>query len=197
MRHDLSQEGDAFRLRPVALEDSAFIVALRTDPSLSRFVHTTAADPAAQRAWIERYFERAGDYYFIIENQHTKTPEGTISIYDLDPQHKTAEWGRWILRAGSLAAVESVMHLYRIAFEHLGLDSVYCRTLVENEKVVSFHTSCGLKTTGVLTGAFNMDGQPRDAVEQRLSRSEWPAVEARLAPLAARTARLVARERRP
>lgn len=197
MRHDILIDGDAFSLRPVMPEDSEFIVALRIDKSLSRFIHATSADPAAQRAWIERYFEREGDYYFIIENRVTRTPEGTISIHDADPDRVTAEWGRWILRPQSLASVESVMLVYRVAFARLGLQSIYCRTLAENKKVVSFHTSCGLETVGVVSGAFTIDGRPRDAVEQRLTRDGWPAVDAKLAMLAARTARLVARGTNP
>jgi RimJ/RimL family protein N-acetyltransferase len=193
MRHDITLKGHAFSLRPVTLDDCGFMVSLRTDPSLSQFLHETSTDLAAQSVWIEHYFERAGDYYFIVENRALGTPEGTISIYNLDADRRTAEWGRWILRPKSLASMDCAMLIYRVAFNCLGLQSVYCRTLSINEKVVSFHTSCGLETIDTLPEEFNIRGRLYDAVKQCLTFDKWPAVDARLASLATRTARLANR----
>ena len=69
MRHDLHIEGQAFRLRPVTADDGAAIVELRNQPDLSRFINPTSADPADQRAWLDEYHDRAGDYYFIVEGR--------------------------------------------------------------------------------------------------------------------------------
>jgi RimJ/RimL family protein N-acetyltransferase len=192
MRHDIRLTGSRFSLRPVELGDAPAIVALRTDPVLARFINTTPPDPKLQEAWIERYFDRAGDYYFAVVDNESGAFEGTTSIYELDPAANIAEWGRWILRAGSLAAVESVLLTYRVAFDLLGLEMLYCRTVAENEKVVSFHASCGLATHATLAGEFTIGGRSLDAVEQRLARADWPEVEKRLATLAARLNRSTA-----
>ena len=42
MRHDVELDGVAFRLRPITSDDAAFIVALRNDARLSRFLHRIA-----------------------------------------------------------------------------------------------------------------------------------------------------------
>lgn len=188
MRHDLHIEGQAFRLRPVTSDDSAAIVALRNLPELSRFINATSADPADQRAWLDRYYDRAGDYYFIVEGRDGDF-EGTIALYDVDAELRTAEWGRWILRPNSLGAVESALLLYRLVFERLGLETVYCRTVAANTAVISFHSSCGLESVGTLAGGFERDSIQHDLIEQRLRRENWPPVEARLAGLAAAVAR--------
>jgi RimJ/RimL family protein N-acetyltransferase len=188
MRHDLHIEGQAFRLRPVTADDGAAIVALRNRPELSRFINATSADPADQYAWLEGYHGRAGDYYFIVEGSDGAF-EGTIALYDVDAELGIAEWGRWILRPNSLAAVESALLLYRLAFDRLGLEAVYCRTVAANEAVVSFHNSCGLESGGIQAGGFERDSIQHDLIEQRLRRENWPAVEARLAGLAAAVAR--------
>jgi RimJ/RimL family protein N-acetyltransferase len=188
MRHDSQIEGQAFRLRPGAANDSAAIVALRNQPELSRFINATSADPADQRAWLQRYEQREGDYYFIVEGLDGKF-EGTIALYDVDAALRTAEWGRWVLRPNSLAAVESALLLYRFAFERLGLETVYCRTVAANIAVISFHDSCGLETVGTRSGGFERDSVQHDLIEQRLRRENWPAVEAKLAGLAASVAR--------
>ena len=53
------------RLRPVRLEDAAFIVWLRNQEHVKGRVGDSATDVAGQEAWLKKYFTRAGDYYFI------------------------------------------------------------------------------------------------------------------------------------
>jgi RimJ/RimL family protein N-acetyltransferase len=189
MRHELSFEGPAFRIRPVLHADAAFIVALRNDPSLSRFIHGGAVNVEQQQQWLARYDERPGDYYFVIERRAGAAPEGLIALYDLDDAARRAEWGRWILQPRSLAAVESAWLVYRCAFERLGLDEVYCRTVADNTAVVSFHDSCGLSDRRLLPGQFHFGERVVDAVEHRLPRSGWPAVSEHLHRIASLTAR--------
>ena len=195
MRHDIRMRGEAFGLRPVEMGDAAFIVALRTDPKLTRFFPRVSPRVEDQEAWLERYFARPGDYYFIITHAQTGDPEGAVGIYDHDPEARCAEWGRWIIRHGSLAAAESALLVYRVAFELLELEFVYCRTVAANQRVVSFHTNCGLATHAYLPAHFCFDGNAHDAVEQRLTRARWRELEPQLARSAAAAARIVGRAR--
>ena len=167
-------DGHAFRLRPVEIEDAAFILDLRTDRERSQYLHGVSPDLDAQRRWIEDYFERPGDYYFVIENRETGRREGTAGIYNLDGIF--AEWGRWIVRAGSLAATESACLVYRVGFEALGLESIYCRTIEENIAAAGFHRSFGLERVRTLRHYFELDGRHLDAVEMRLTRAQWNAI---------------------
>lgn len=175
MRHNLTIDGPAFRLRPVSLEDAGFIAQLRADPERGRYLHPAPSglDPeervGAQTRWLETYFERAEDYYFIIENRATGQPEGTAGIYNVDPLARDAEWGRWVLRRGSLAAAESACLIYDAGFRWLELDSLYCRTICEDAAAVAFHDSFGL-TRARLLPAY-LDGM--DAIESRLTRTRW------------------------
>lgn len=187
MRHELCIEGEAFSLRPVEVPDSDFIAKLRNDPRLRRFIHPGASDAESQRAWIESYFTRPNDYYFIIADREG-APEGTVAIYDVDPLRSVAEWGRWVLRPGSLAAVESALLTYRIGFERLKLENMYCRTVAANESVVSFHDSAGLARGPRLASHVTLGNRSFDSIEHRAARREWPAIESNLAPLARRVA---------
>ena len=56
------------RLRPVRIEDAAFIVWLRNLDFVKGNVGDSATDVATQEAWLRAYFEREGDYYFIVES---------------------------------------------------------------------------------------------------------------------------------
>jgi RimJ/RimL family protein N-acetyltransferase len=179
-KHLESVSGYGFRLRPITQDDAAFVVALRTELADSRYLHPISPDLEPQRAWIAKYEERPGDYYFIVERAKDGQPEGTIGIYD--EQDGAAEWGRWILRRNSLAAPASAALIYRYAFEKLGLQRLYCRTVAENKAVVSFHASTGLATSQPLMEKFfTLNGTAYDAVEQEVTAATWPAVAKKLA----------------
>lgn len=176
VRHDIQVRGYAFGLRPVHLDDAAFILSLRTDPELSRYINPTSDSLKDQRAWMQRYFARANDYYWIVTRSETKEPEGAVALYNVDYASHLGEWGRWVLRKGSLAAVESASLVYRAAFEVLNLRRIYCRTVLANRSVVSFHASCGLETSVDAGLRVRLRGTDHEVVEQFLTADRWPLV---------------------
>jgi RimJ/RimL family protein N-acetyltransferase len=185
MRHDFHVPGHAFRIRPVASSDASYIVDLRARSAV--FLNRGAANADEQLTWLERYFDRPGDYYFVVETIEGKRREGLIALYDVRWPDATAEWGRWVLEEGSNAAVESALLVYRFAFDRLRLASVRCRTLAANAKVIAFHDSCGLIRSRD-SSMLEHNGRPCPAVEHSLSISEWPRVMSRLDALASRFA---------
>jgi RimJ/RimL family protein N-acetyltransferase len=196
MRHDLTLEGFAYGLRPVESQDAEFIVEIRTaDTKRTRFLHPTSQSAEAQRDWIARYLKRENEYYWVVQRLRTRQREGVISIYDIDPRAQTAEWGRWVLRPGSLAASESALLIYRMAFEVLKLQSVYCLTVADNRPVVSFHDSCGLRREGIQKAHFKLGEESFDAVKHILTRQEWEPARDRLAGMAQMIARRFDRSR--
>jgi RimJ/RimL family protein N-acetyltransferase len=186
-------EGYGFRLRPVTDRDAGFVVELRNTPGLNQYLHAGATGVQEQLAWQARYYDRTDSYYFIVERLTSGSAEGVLGLYDVDRNTATGEWGSWILRPDSLAAVESVYLLYRIAFEQLGLQSLYCRTVAENRKVVSFHDSCGITSCRILPGHYELRGRKYDAVEHRLELATWSTVRTRLERLSQLTARRMSR----
>lgn len=193
MRHDLCIEGIAYRLRPIADGDAALVIGLRCNPAVPHLLHEISDRVEDQLAWLQRYYERTGDYYFVVERRDSGIAEGVVAVYEIDRDKGTGEWGRWFLKPGSLAAVESAWLIYRTAFELLGLTSVYSRTTAANSAVVSFHESCGLAPGRLLPLHFRINGQLLDAIEHRIDHANWPGLEARLRTLSARTARRITR----
>lgn len=186
MRHDFHLQGQAFRLRPIGDADAELVLSLRGNPELNRYLHRSSSRIEDQLAWFADYYDRPGDYYFVLE-RFDGQPEGVVSIYDV--ANGAAEWGRWILKPGSLAAVECAWLIYRIAFEVLGLDVIYCRTLAENERVVSFHDSCGITERSLLPAYVTLEGVAMDAIEHRLTSYQWSDIAPRLEYLAKQMAR--------
>jgi hypothetical protein len=111
-----------------------------------------------------------------------------VAIYNADLRKGTADWGRWILRPGSLASVESALRIYEAAFDHLKLEEVRSQTICENKHVVAFHDRCGVPRHGVLRGYYTMDDETYDVVEHCLTRGDWPRVRQSMEPLARKVA---------
>lgn len=188
MRHNVLIDGHAFRLRPVSDDDAEFIVNLRRDAVLGRFLHQTSESIERQLVWLAEYYDRSDDWYFVIERRSDKAREGMISLYDLDVRQGAAEWGRWILRRGSLSAVESALLIYRFAFSNLRLNEVFCRTIAANEAVVSFHDSCGITERNTLRNHLILNGCRQDVIEHRVGSGSWHSIEDRLESMARRIA---------
>ena len=193
MRHDIRLRGHAYEIRPVEMADAAFMLQLRTDPQLSRLIHPTSSRVEDQQAYLQRYFDTPGDCYFILVRSGTGRPEGTLAIYDINAAPGEAEWGRWIIRQDSMGATESALLIYRVGFDVLGLNRVYCRTAAANRNVVAFHESCGLETRTGVALQHNFGGVMYDAVEQFMTRERWPAAHRALDERAKAVARLLTR----
>jgi RimJ/RimL family protein N-acetyltransferase len=181
MHHSLHAEGFGIRLRPVRLDDAAFIVWLRNLDHVKGRVGDSAPDVASQEAWLENYFEREGDYYFIAETPGG-IPLGTHGIYDV--RGTRAEKGRHVIRPEVLAGVPVATLVTDLAFGRLGLSELRSTTLSTNFAVQSLHRKSGFKQVGIIRAAQNIGGRPVDLVEYLLTAEDWFKVRDRLLPLA-------------
>lgn len=177
----IEASGYNIRLRPVTHADAEFIVRLRCMPHVIGTVGDSTPDIQAQERWIESYFQRTDDYYFIIESQDG-TPLGTIGIYDM--ADGSAEWGRWITLPGVLVGLSSAILVHDIAFDQLGLHEVRGCVVSANERVISFHRRFGAEQTGVETKARFIGGKWIDLVWIVMRAANWPAARLKLASLA-------------
>lgn len=182
MKHTVQAEGYGIRLRPVEMEDAAFIVWLRNLDHARGRVGDSAADTPAQEAWLKEYFQRRGDYYFILESLG-KIPVGAYSIYNL--VGSSAESGRWVIRPDVPAAIPcAIVAFDEIAFGNLGLAELRVKTVSTNQPVLSLNRKLGFRQTRVERSAQIIGGAPVDLVHFLLEKKDWPPVRERLLPLA-------------
>ena len=158
------------RLRPVQMNDAAFIVWLRNLDHAKGNVGDSAADIAGQGAWLANYFKREGDYYFIVETLGG-IPVGTYGIYDI--KGDTAESGRWIIRPGVPAAVPSGILLFDVAFKKLRLREILGRTVASNHQVLSINRKFGFRQIKVESGSQMIGGKAVDMVHFILTAQDW------------------------
>jgi RimJ/RimL family protein N-acetyltransferase len=181
MRHSLQAEGFGIRLRPVRMEDAAFIVWLRNLDHVRGRVGDTSACVASQKAWLDKYFTREGDYYFVAETLGG-IPVGTHGIYDM--ANGSAEKGRQAVRPEVMAGVATAILATDIAFAQLGLKEVRSNTVATNTNVISLHRKSGFKQVGLLRAHQNIDGHPVDLVQFLLLPEDWAKARERQLPLA-------------
>ncbi|MBI4981630.1 MAG: GNAT family N-acetyltransferase [Candidatus Omnitrophica bacterium] len=135
--------GDFSILRHVHPEDAEFILSLRLNPETSKFLHSTDPSIEKQKSWIKEQQLRQGDYYFIIEDK-AGVSFGTVGLYNIDAG-KRAEFGRWICVNSAVIAIESFMLVHDFGFEALGLEKIFSRIVVENNRVISAHERFGYR----------------------------------------------------
>jgi RimJ/RimL family protein N-acetyltransferase len=177
----MTAEGFGVRLRPVKIEDAAFIVWLRNSEHARGKLGDSASDVAGQEAWLEKYFQRDGDYYFIVETLNG-IAVGTHSLYDITAG--SAELGRWIIRPGIQAAIPSHMVAFDIAFGQLGLKELRNATVSTNQGVLSISRKFGFRQIRIDRGSRVIGGQPVDMVQFILTAQDWVKTRERLAPTA-------------
>ena len=148
-------EGLRLRLRPVELDDAAYVFFLRTDPNYNRYLSAVTGSVSDQADWIERYKEReaAGlEYYFMIERSDDRSRCGLVRLYELRPPSIT--WGSWIIAANSprKAALESANLSLGFAFGNLRAAIARVDVRSDNARAVSVYRRYGMQHSGGRTG---------------------------------------------
>jgi RimJ/RimL family protein N-acetyltransferase len=128
-------------------DDASFILKLRLDKKLGRFISKTLPDINKQMDWLKKYKlrEKLGqEYYFIICKKHNNKPIGTVRLYNIEVD--TLEWGSWIINhrdTSVFIAIESIILIYKIIFEKLGYNNCHFEVRKDNKEVVAFHKLYG------------------------------------------------------
>jgi len=142
--YDFSMDKYGIHVRLVNESDAEFIVKLRTDPNLSKYIHSTDSDIQKQIQWIKEYKERENkglDYYFIY--LHDKTPIGVNRIYDIQDTYATT--GSWICEKNLPVdfVIYTVIILREILFDVLEKKEDRFDVRKDNKKVIRMHKLFG------------------------------------------------------
>ena len=145
MNNTINKYGITARL--VREEDAEFILLLRTDEKLSRYVHPTPNDICMQREYIRTYKQRevdGKDYYFIYFYENT--PVGVARIYNVTDD--TFTFGSWLFKEGLpfWVSCAGAIIAREFAFETLGKSKEVDAdgTHEDNKGVLSFSRMLGM-----------------------------------------------------
>lgn len=181
MLHSWKTEGFGVRIRPVKLDDAAFIVWLRGLDRTKGKLGDSAVGVADQEAWLRTYFKREDDFYFITETL-SGIPLGTHGISHV--ANGSGEAGRLIIRPEVPGAVPTSLITFDLAFGEMGLTELSGTSVSTNEKVHSYVRKFGFRQTGIEAGARVIAGQPVDIVHFAMTAEEWSKNRAGVLPIA-------------
>jgi hypothetical protein len=145
---DFTYEKYGVQFRFVNENDAEFIIKLRTDPRLARFIHDTDSNVQKQKEWIKGYKIReveGTEYYFLVSIENN--PTGLIRIYHI--HDKVFTIGSFIMdkEAPMHCALATTIMAKEIAFEilDLELEDSFDGVHVDNKQVVKLSLSWGKK----------------------------------------------------
>jgi len=178
MKHNIFLEGWGCRLRPVALEDAEFIVNIRNESFAKGCINATGQSVADQKKWLESYFLRSGDFYWIIENTEGKGRIGTIGLYDI--VGKEGMPGRWVmLPDAKFLASAPVTLVYEFAFEKIGLKRLLMDVVDSNKKVLKFHDLYGASRISYCPDKYLSQASPFQFIWFEITSEIWPRLKAK------------------
>lgn len=160
---DFKCERYGIECRMATEEDSSFIISLRTNDKLSRYLHSTDSDIMKQKEWMRRYEERhinGEDYYFVYS--HHGIPFSVNRIYNIT--EKTATGGSWICVPGTIPEISmaSLVLMRDILFEFLGKEYDLFDVQIGNKQVRKLHIMLGAEKVGTTGDQENFSLYKKD-----------------------------------
>lgn len=129
--------------------DVDYILSLRTNKYLTRFIHQTDDDRAAQIEWIRKYKQREAEgreYYFIylLDGQ----PVGLNRIYNIFEYYGTI--GSWICNPDNETetSLKTYILMFDMMFSHIKLEITLFDVRKMNKHVWKLHKMLGAKSVG-------------------------------------------------
>ena len=142
---DFETDRYGLHVRLVREEDAEFIVKLRTDPKLGRYIHATDNNVEKQRKWIRDYKKRENDgmdYYFIYYSNDR--PIGVNRIYNIGENSATT--GSWVCDEGvnPVVSISTMLIVREILFERLMIPINFFDVNKQNTRVYKLHLQMGV-----------------------------------------------------
>jgi RimJ/RimL family protein N-acetyltransferase len=131
-------------LRNATVDDASFILSLRVNPKLNRYISPVSGGIHEQVEYLENYKKCSGQAFFVIETED-RVPIGTVRLYD--QQGNSFCWGSWIIKpeAPLRAGTRSALLVYYYGFDFLGFERSHFDVRKDNEKVWKFHEKNGAR----------------------------------------------------
>lgn len=128
-------------------EDAYFILQLRNNESLNKFLSKSVVTEEDQKKWIREYKKRElekEEFYFRIDKKDGEQL-GFVRIYNIDYEANTFTWGSWIIKEERplYSAIESALIVYEYAFYDLEMSKAIFDVRKENVGVLKFHKKFG------------------------------------------------------
>ena len=137
-------------LSSVNINDAKYILKLRLNKNLSKFLNKTSSSLKLQKEWINQYLERnkvGNEYYFKfqIKKKNNFKNIGLARVVNLG--NKQFHFGSWIIENGfkKFLSLESIFAIYEFAFitKKFKVNKMWIHK--KNKKVLLIHEALGAR----------------------------------------------------
>ncbi|MFX1365455.1 MAG: GNAT family N-acetyltransferase [Promethearchaeota archaeon] len=114
-----------------------------------------------------RYWDKYLQFNYIIELHNIdKIKIGSISLWNINWQHKRTQIGIWLLPSfwGKGLGERSLNLIKKIAFNHLKMNRLEAYIAIKNHRSVSLFEKCGFIIEGILKQYLIFQGEYHDAI---------------------------------
>lgn len=137
-------------VRLVSIDDSAFILSLRTSKR-GQILNPTDDDIEKQIKWMKDYKQREKeglDYYFI--HYYNNEPIGVNRIYSINKEENSCVTGSWVIKEGVDfdISMRTMLILRDIVFDMLDLDISYGDTRKTNKHMQRLYKMLDIELIG-------------------------------------------------
>jgi RimJ/RimL family protein N-acetyltransferase len=146
-------EGSRIALRLLEQADLPLTLSWRNQDQIRKwFLNPTVITMDGHSTWFERYQELDNDFIFIILAKELENlPVGQISLYRINWDTKTAEFGRLMIGAsrarGKGLAKEATHLLLNYGFNVMGLKEIILEVKQDNEAAIAIYRTTGFRET--------------------------------------------------
>lgn len=160
--------GKFVTLRAIERADMKLLCEMFNDPEIEKNVLGWAfpLSMEQQNHWFDAHFADSQNQRFMIDLPDGRTV-GVVGLTEIDWKNKTATEGIKLHGSqprGKGIGTDSLLALFRYAFDELGLHRLNMSRLEENEGSKGVHTNCGIKDEGLLREAVFKGGRYHNVV---------------------------------
>ncbi|WP_144519512.1 GNAT family N-acetyltransferase [Bacillus thuringiensis] len=136
-------------IREITENDIELIRSWRNQADIRKFfTNNNYINENQQKEWYRKYLNRKDDLMFIIEEtSNFQAAIGTVALYNIDKNEKTAEFGRLMIghlpSMGNGFGKQSAILACKYAFEILNISQLYLYVLSGNTKAMQLYLDIG------------------------------------------------------
>jgi len=171
--------GTGIRLRHVEEKDLELLVKWRNDPENNKwFFNIRPLAMETQKQWLEKVSADNSRKFFIIEVLSENFRQvGTIGLYDIDYDHKCAEFGNFLIGEEKDRGKGYTKEAFRLLVDHaffdLGLNKLYLYVFTHNHVARVFYWKNGFIKEGILRNAKFKNGRYMDVTIMGLLKYDY------------------------
>lgn len=171
--------GEKVHIRLMTNNDTDLIVKWRNNKRVSdNFIYREHFDRKTHENWIKNHIEKGDVVQFIICENETDKPVGSVYFRDIDrvADKRQAEYGIFIGEDSAIGkgyGNETALLAIRYAFDIMELDEIMLRVFKDNAPARKSYEHAGFKVCKELPKVECSDGTCKDMILMKIKRTEY------------------------